>query len=141
MPPYSVPTITPCWRPRRAGCPSHCAHSSATPCPHAVWSQLPQLQLRKDIIMPQSSPDSSASAPGYSWSCKSFLHPGEEQRDTPGTRSKGTTPRPENLGTAGVTAVLSEIPEHPSRPLYVCPGKMLWSSHSLPTSVKWQSHE
>lgn len=47
----------------------------------------------------------------------------ERSRETPGAPSKGTTPTAENPGTAGVTAVLSEIPGQP----------FLW--------VKRQSHE
>lgn len=41
--------------------------------------------------------------------------PGEEQ--IPATPIKGTTPTAKDLGTAGVSAVLSEIPGQPSRPL------------------------
>lgn len=63
-------------------CPQLChplSSHSGTELP-TVGSKPPQVQLRRDIIMPQSSPglhgapDSSASAPGCPWNCNSFLH-------------------------------------------------------------------
>lgn len=98
--------------------------------------ELPQVQLRRDIIMSLSSPglhgapDSRASAPGCSWNCNSFFH-SWRGADTSNTHKRHHS---HSKGSGHCRCECSAVRNpRTAQQTPVCPGKRLWSSHSLPT--------